>query len=85
MRRSWVIFAHGSGSSRMSSRNNWEAKKLNERGYGTFLFDLLTKEEDSIYANRFNIPLLSERLLGVTQWLSQSLDSYLPKRIEETL
>jgi putative phosphoribosyl transferase len=72
IRRSWVIFAHGSGSSRMSTRNNWVAQKLNEHGYGTFLFDLLTKEEDSIYANRFNIPLLAERLLGVTKWLSQS-------------
>lgn len=70
--RAWVIFAHGSGSSRMSTRNNWVAQKLNEHGYGTFLFDLLTKEEDSEYTNRFNIPLLAGRLLDVTRWLCES-------------
>lgn len=67
--RGWVIFAHGSGSSRKSLRNNWVAKELNKHGFGTFLFDLLTLDEDEIYQNRFNIPLLAERLQGATEWL----------------
>ena len=70
--RSWVIFAHGSGSSRLSTRNNWVAKKLNENGHSTFLFDLLSQNEDRVYENRFNIPLLAERLLNVTKWLRES-------------
>lgn len=68
----WVIFAHGSGSSRHSSRNNWVAKQLNQKGFATFLFDLLTLEEDSVYSNRFNIPLLADRLRMATEWLVQS-------------
>jgi putative phosphoribosyl transferase len=70
--KGWVIFAHGSGSSRHSSRNNWVAKRLNQMGFATFLFDLLTIEEDSVYTNRFNIPLLANRLLMATEWLVQS-------------
>lgn len=70
--KAWVIFAHGSGSSRKSSRNNWVAKELNKKGYGTFLFDLLTYEEDLIYENRFNIPLLAERLINASAWLMNS-------------
>lgn len=70
--KGWVIFAHGSGSSRKSTRNNWVAKQLNEMGFGIFLFDLLTVEEDFIYTNRFNIPLLADRLLMATEWLVQS-------------
>jgi putative phosphoribosyl transferase len=62
-----VIFSHGSGSSRFSPRNNFVAQQLQQRGIGTFLFDLLTEEEDSDYSQRFNIELLSQRLLEVTE------------------
>ncbi|OFY85194.1 MAG: hydrolase [Bacteroidetes bacterium RIFCSPLOWO2_12_FULL_35_15] len=67
---SLVIFSHGSGSSRFSPRNNFVANILHENGIGTFLLDLLTKEEDEIYSNRFNIDLLSERLVIATKYLS---------------
>lgn len=65
-----VVFAHGSGSSRLSPRNNYVAKELQKRGLATLLFDLLTREEDMIYENRFDIKMLSERLESVSQWLS---------------
>ncbi|MHB8292036.1 MAG: dienelactone hydrolase family protein [bacterium] len=68
-----VLFAHGSGSSRFSSRNRYVAKILNENNLGTLLFDLLTEEEEKIdiYTSeyRFNIRLLAERLITVTDWL----------------
>ena len=64
-----VIFSHGSGSSRLSSRNKYVAKILQEKGLATLLFDLLTKEEDTIYENRFNIELLTKRLIEVTKWV----------------
>jgi putative phosphoribosyl transferase len=64
-----VIFSHGSGSSRFSPRNNFVAQQLQKRGLATFLFDLLTKEEDEVYANRFDIELLANRLVQVTRWL----------------
>ncbi len=64
-----VIFAHGSGSSRKSPRNNYVARELREQGIGTLLFDLLSEEEDYVYENRFNIPLLAERLSEATDWL----------------
>ena len=64
-----IIFSHGSGSSRLSARNRMVAEKINDNGFATLLFDLLTEEEDRIYANRFNIPLLSDRLLLVTKWM----------------
>ncbi|WP_303311921.1 dienelactone hydrolase family protein [Hymenobacter sp. BT730] len=67
--RSLVIFSHGSGSSRLSSRNNFVAKVLHQHGIGTFLFDLLTKIEDTIYANRFDISLLTRRLVEATRFL----------------
>ncbi len=70
--KSWVIFAHGSGSSRLSKRNNWVADELVKQGFGTMLFDLLTMEEDEIYMNRFNIPLIANRLVLATQWLVKS-------------
>ncbi|MEW6067782.1 MAG: alpha/beta hydrolase [Nitrospirota bacterium] len=66
-----VIFAHGSGSSRHSKRNKYVAQVIREAGLGTLLFDLLTKEEDAIYENRFDIPLLSERLLAATLWIKE--------------
>jgi dienelactone hydrolase len=67
-----VIFAHGSGSSRHSPRNRFVAGRLQEAGIGTLLFDLLTPEEDTIYANRFNIDLLAKRLVASTQWLRKN-------------
>ena len=67
--KSIVLFAHGTGSSRLSPRNRYVAKVLNEAGMGTLLFDLLTPKEDQIYETRFNISLLTERLSLVSQWL----------------
>jgi dienelactone hydrolase len=64
-----VLFAHGSGSSRFSPRNGYVAKVLQQRGIGTLLFDLLTPEEDKVYATRFDIALLTRRLLATTAWL----------------
>lgn len=64
-----VIFSHGSGSSRFSPRNNFVAQQLQRRGLATFLFDLLTAEEDQVYSMRFNINLLAQRLTEVTQYL----------------
>lgn len=64
-----VIFAHGSGSSRLSPRNTYVARVLQEGGIGTLLFDLLTKEEDQSYKQRFDIDLLARRLAGATNWL----------------
>jgi len=68
-----VLFAHGSGSSRFSPRNQYVAKQFNKAKIATLLFDLLTKEEEEIDAltaeYRFNIPLLAQRLIGTTQWL----------------
>lgn len=64
-----VIFAHGSGSSRLSPRNNYVAKELRRQGIGTLLFDLLSEEEDRIYENRFNTDLLCQRLIAATRWL----------------
>lgn len=69
-----VLFAHGSGSSRTSPRNQEVARLLNENGLGTLLFDLLTDNEDRDYSNRFNIPLLAQRLRDVTQWMQEQKD-----------
>lgn len=67
--RGIVLFAHGSGSSRHSPRNNYVAGVLREAGIGTLLMDLLTVEEDSDYKTRFDIPLLTRRLTVATDWL----------------
>jgi dienelactone hydrolase len=64
-----VLFSHGSGSSRKSPRNNYVAELLYRHGLGTLLFDLLTEEEDQVYENRFNIGLLTRRLITVTDWV----------------
>ena len=68
-----VLFAHGSGSSRHSPRNQFVAKTLNKASIGTLLFDLLTKEEeeeDRFTGHlRFNINLLAERLVNATEWM----------------
>lgn len=66
-----VIFAHGSGSSRLSPRNQQVATFLNQKGIGTLLFDLLTDEESKNRSNVFDIPLLAARLVAATQWLQQ--------------
>lgn len=67
--RAIVIFVHGSGSSRLSPRNTYVAEVLNRYGFGTLLFDLLTEEEDRIYENRFDIPLLARRLNQAASWI----------------
>jgi dienelactone hydrolase len=64
-----VLFAHGSGSSRHSPRNNYVARILHSGGMGTLLMDLLTPEEDMDDETRFDIPLLTHRLLAATDWL----------------
>lgn len=63
-----VLFAHGSGSSRKSSRNNFVANELRKAGLATMLLDLLTPEEDMDYETRFDIALLARRLDGATRW-----------------
>ncbi len=68
-----VIFAHGSGSSRFSTRNRYVARTLNQAGLGTLLFDLLTSHEHGLDAFtrqlRFDIALLTERLVGAINWV----------------
>lgn len=71
-----VIFAHGSGSSRLSPRNRYVAEVLQGSGIGTLLFDLLTRKEDAIYENRFDIALLTQRLKAATIWL----EGHLPRK-----
>lgn len=66
-----VLFAHGSGSSRFSPRNTYVASILQKAGIGTLLFDLLTSEEDQDYETRFDITLLTRRLLAATAWLRE--------------
>jgi putative phosphoribosyl transferase len=70
-----VLFAHGSGSSRHSPRNQFVARTLNNEGLATLLFDLLTPEEESVdlrtREHRFNISLLAERLVHATKWAKQ--------------
>lgn len=65
-----VLFAHGSGSSRHSPRNNFVARVLRDGGVGTLLMDLLTREEDATYETRFDIDLLTVRLEAATRWLA---------------
>jgi fermentation-respiration switch protein FrsA (DUF1100 family) len=63
-----VIFAHGSGSSRLSPRNIAVSQALNRRGIATLLFDLLTSDEEADRSNVFNIPLLAWRLRQAVDW-----------------
>lgn len=63
-----VIFAHGSGSNRMSTRNRLVAQALHEKGFATLLFDLLTEGEAGELSARFDIPKLATRLNGALQW-----------------
>ncbi|HUI01044.1 MAG TPA: dienelactone hydrolase family protein [Nitrososphaerales archaeon] len=74
-----VVFAHGSGSSRLSPRNAMVARALHEADIGTLLFDLLTEDEDTVYDNRFNIDLLAERLVGAAEWLERRKEITNPK------
>jgi putative phosphoribosyl transferase len=67
--RGIVLFAHGSGSSRHSPRNTFVARVLHEHGIGTLLLDLLTLAEDLDYQTRFDIDLLTHRLLVATRWV----------------
>jgi len=69
-----VIFVHGSGSSRHSPRNKFVAERLRAVGCGTLLMDLLTREEDTVYDNRFDIDLLTWRLERATQWLMEQAE-----------
>ncbi len=70
-----VLFAHGSGSSRHSPRNNFVARVLREHGIGTLLMDLLTPEEDRDYSRRFDIDLLVERLDAAAHWVKGNPDT----------
>jgi putative phosphoribosyl transferase len=76
-----VIFVHGSGSSGYSPRNQYLSQILNKSGISTVLIDLLTIEETDIDNTskeyRFNIPLLSKRLISITDWLAQNNDTKL--------
>jgi putative phosphoribosyl transferase len=71
MATSMVIFAHGSGSSRLSPRNQYVAKVLNDAGIATLLVDLMTEIEDTNINNRFKIDFLAQRLKKVIQWTSK--------------
>src|SRR5215213_1218407 len=72
--RGIVLFAHGSGSSRHSSRNRFVARELQAAGLATLLFDLLTSEEEAVDIQtahlRFDIDLLADRLLAATAWVA---------------
>ena len=70
-----IIFSHGSGSSRMSSRNNYVADLLLNEGFSSLLFDLLTEKEDLIRENRFDVNLLAQRLAIVTQWIDKQKEA----------
>jgi len=76
--QSIVVFAHGSGSSRFSPRNQSVAGSLRSRGFGTLLFDLLTRQEEALDQRtahlRFDIGLLAERLMDATRWLLDTTD-----------
>jgi putative phosphoribosyl transferase len=69
--RGLVVFAHGSGSSRLSPRNRQVAAALHERSLATLLLDLLTEEEERDRANVFDVELLAARLMAATRWAQQ--------------
>jgi putative phosphoribosyl transferase len=78
-----VLFAHGSGSSRHSPRNKYVAQILQDADIATLLIDLLTEEEEEIDLQtrhlRFDIGLLAQRLIGVTDWLKQGRQNFQTK------
>lgn len=67
--KSLIIFSHGSGSSRFSPRNRMVAKELHKAGFGTLLFDLMSDHEKEDYEKRFDIDLLTRRLVSITLWI----------------
>lgn len=77
--RGLVLFAHGSGSSRLSSRNRLVAEELTQAGFATLLLDLLTSAEEEIDRAsgqlRFDIPLLAQRLVAATEWASAGAET----------
>jgi alpha-beta hydrolase superfamily lysophospholipase len=70
-----VVFAHGSGSSRLSPRNRFVAEVLVESGFGTLLVDLLTPGEEHDHARVFDVDLLARRLLETTRWVATREES----------
>jgi putative phosphoribosyl transferase len=70
-RRGVVVFAHGSGSSRLSPRNKFVAHTLEEHGFVTLLLDLLTEDEQYVISKRFDISLLTTRLVEVIHWVRE--------------
>ena len=83
---SLIIFSHGSGSSRFSKRNRHVANVLNQTKMATLLIDLLTAKEDEIYENRFDIDLLSKRLIAVTDYVTKlpDLKNFPIKRLQNS-
>ena len=77
--RGVVLFAHGSGSGRLSSRNNFVARALQDAGHATLLIDLLSEEEERADAGtghlRFDIPFLAKRLEAATTWLADAAET----------
>lgn len=77
--RGVVLFAHGSGSGRLSSRNNFVARSLQDSKLATLLIDLLTEDEERLDAGtgqlRFDIAFLAKRLQAATEWLAQSAET----------
>ncbi len=77
--RGVVLFAHGSGSSRYSPRNQYVARFLRAGGLGTLLIDLLTEREEAVDSHtrglRFDIPFLAARLTAAIDWLSQTAET----------
>ena len=72
--RGIIVFAHGSGSSRLSPRNTYVAAKLNDQGFATLLFDLLTPREGLDRRNVFDIPLLADRVVEACMWVASEPD-----------
>lgn len=72
--RGLIIFAHGSGSSRLSPRNTRVAEQMNSQGFATLLFDLLNSAEAGDRANVFDIPLLASRVLDAVHWVGRQGD-----------
>jgi putative phosphoribosyl transferase len=66
--KAFIIFAHGSGSSRYSPRNNFVARELQKSGLATLLLDLLTEDEEADRGNVFNVELLADRLISAKRW-----------------
>jgi hypothetical protein len=69
--RSIIIFSHGSGSSRFSPRNSFISEAINRYGIATLLIDLLTDDEAALYENCFDIQLLANRLIAVTEFVHE--------------